>query len=90
MAIVSHKKKKTYSLSPTSVQYIQRIRVSAKLRSDSEALDGLIREKMLEAERNRISASISNYYDTLSDEQQEEARNWGQTAESHFVEDADE
>lgn len=76
------KLKKTFSLSPESVNFLKRLAKSYD--SDSEALDALIREREREAEKQRIDAAITNYYDSMSEEEREENRAWGEFAESQF------
>jgi hypothetical protein len=77
------KEKRTYSLSAESVAFIgvvaEQIRLSA-----SEVLDRLIQDKKNEAEREQISVKISNYYDSLSDEEVQESALWGKFAESQL------
>jgi predicted CopG family antitoxin len=77
------KEKKTYSLSPESVAFIGVVAEQIQL-SASEVLDRLIQEKKNEAEREQISARISRYYDSLSDEEVKESALWGKFSESQF------
>jgi len=72
----SRKKKKTFSLSPEALAYLDLL--AKKHRSASEALDTLIREKRETAEKERIAASIRQYYDSISDEERAENRAWGE------------
>ncbi len=76
------KLKKTFSLSPDSVEFLKRL--AKDYRSDSEALDAIIREKKSKAEKQRIAAAVTNYYDSLSESEQDENRAWGEFAESQF------
>jgi hypothetical protein len=78
------KEKKTYSLSKDSVGYLEERVRRERRRSVSELLDELIQEKKLAAEQQRISENIRNYYDSISKEEQEENRLWGEFAESQF------
>lgn len=80
---VVRKEKKTFSLSRDAVSYLENAR-KAERKSSSEILEELIREKKLAAEQERISASIRGYYDSLSEEEREENRAWGQFSESQF------
>jgi hypothetical protein len=82
---VVRRQKKTFSLSVESVAFLNAI--AENYRSHSEALDQIIREKMLEAERKRISASITNYYDSIGDEEMEENRAWGELAQTQLPEE---
>ncbi len=81
---VLKKEKKTYTLSRDSVGYLEETVRKQQRRSTSEVLDELIQEKKLEAERARIDALISAYYDSLSDAEREQNRAWGEFAESEF------
>jgi hypothetical protein len=54
-------------------------------RSASEALDMLIREKQAAAEKERVSASIRSYYDSISEEERAENRAWGEFVESQLA-----
>lgn len=76
------KLKKTFSLSPESVDFLKRL--AKAYHSDSEALDALIREKESQAKKERIDAAIMHYYDSMSEEEREENRAWGEFAESQF------
>jgi len=76
------KLKKTFSLSADSVSFVKAL--ARNYQSDSEALDALIQEQKRQAEKARIGAAITAYYDSLSDEEREENRAWGEFAESQF------
>jgi len=78
------KEKKTYTLSRDSVGFLEETVREQRRKSISEVLDELIQEKKLAAERARIDASISAYYDSLTDEEREQNRAWGEFAESEF------
>jgi len=76
------RQKRTFSLSPESIKYINRLAI--RHRSASAALDHLIQEKMKESEKEQISAGIRKYYDSINDTEREENRSWGEFAESQF------
>jgi hypothetical protein len=50
-------------------------------------LEELIRQQREALEMERISASVSSYYDSLPDERAAEDRAWGEFAESQFPTD---
>lgn len=54
----------------------------------SSVLDELIRQQQQAKEMERISASITRYYDSLMDEELAEDRAWGEFAESQFPDDS--
>jgi len=76
------KSKRTFSLSAASLAYLEAL--AKNYRSTSEALDVLIRERREAAEKERISASIRSYYDSISEEEREENRAWGEFVHSHL------
>jgi hypothetical protein len=77
--------KKSFSLSEESLAYLAAVAV--EYGSQSEALDELIRERKREAERVRIAAGVTSYYNALTDEEVEQDRTWGQFAETQLPED---
>ncbi len=78
------KAKKTFSLSRESVRYLESLRQNRRAESISAILEDLIRQQREASEMERIAASITSYYDSLSDEQVAEDRAWGQFAERQF------
>ena len=48
--------------------------------SDSEALDLLLRELKLEAKRNEIDLAFKAYYDSASEQELTEQREWAEMA----------
>ena len=66
--------KKSFTLTPESVAFLGETRQRRQAASDSEALDSLLRELMLEAKRQELEAATKEYYDTASDEELAEQR----------------
>lgn len=58
--------------------FLSETREKRRAGSDSEALDLLLRELMLEAKRQAIDAAYKEYYDTASDEELAEQREWAE------------
>jgi len=77
------REKRTFSLSAEAVAYLDAL--AQDYQSASEALDTLIREKRAETERQRVSASIRNYYDSISEDEREENRRWGEFVVSQLA-----
>jgi hypothetical protein len=75
--------KRTFSLSAEALAYLDGL--ARNYRSASEALDTLIREKQAEAEKERVSASIRSYYDSITEEERAENRAWGEFVESQLA-----
>jgi hypothetical protein len=72
------KMKRSFTLSPEVVAFVGEIRQKRGAGSDSEALDLLLREAMLEAKREQIDAACREYYDTASEEDLAEQREWAE------------
>ena len=81
---VARKEKKTFSLSRDAVEYLHSLRKIKRGKSISSVLEDLIRQQRQAREMERISASVTAYYDSLTDEQVAEDRAWGQFAETQF------
>lgn len=80
MQATARKMKRSFTLSPEAVAYVGEARQKRGAGSDSEALDLLLREAMLEAKRQEIDAACKEYYDTASDEELAEQREWAELA----------
>jgi len=72
------KMKRSFTLTPEAVAFVVETRQKRGAGSDSEALDLLLRELILEAKRQEIDAACKEYYDTASDEELAEQREWAQ------------
>jgi len=64
--------------------YLESVRKERKSQSMSAVLEELIRRQQRAAEMERISTSIRSYYDSLTDEEVDEDRAWGQFAETQL------
>jgi Tfp pilus assembly protein PilO len=80
----AHKEKKTFSLSRQSVRFLEALRKEQRSRSISSVLEEMIRQQQQTKEMKSISASVTSYYDSLTDQLMEEDRAWGQFAETQF------
>jgi hypothetical protein len=68
--------KRSFTLAPESVAFVRDLRRRRKTRSDSEALDLLLREAIHARKREEIDAAFKEYYDTASCEELNEQREW--------------
>ena len=84
MATTAKKMRKTFTLSRESMMVLKEIEKEKHAPSASAALDEILQEKRREREQACHQASITAYYDTLSDAQMEEDAAWGRIAESEF------
>ena len=80
------KAKKTFSLSREAMSYLESVRRNKRV-SMSSVLEDIIRQQHQLREMERISASMTRYYDSISDEERAENRAWGEFAESQFPRD---
>jgi hypothetical protein len=78
MQATTRKMKRSYTLAPEVVAFVGEMRQKRGVGSDSETLDLLLREVMLEAKRREIDAAFQEYYDTASEEDLAEQREWAQ------------
>jgi hypothetical protein len=78
------KARKTFSLSRETVRYLESLRKERKKDSMSAVLEDVVRQLQQAKELERISASVSHYYDNLTDEEMAEDRAWGEFAETQF------
>jgi hypothetical protein len=80
----ARKAKKTFSLSRQSVMYLESLRKEKRSKSVSSVLEDIIREQQQSREMERISASVTCYYDSLTPEEVTEDRAWGEFAATQF------
>jgi hypothetical protein len=80
----ARKARKTFSLSRETVKYLETLRRERKKDSMSSVLEDLIRQQQQASEMERISASVTRYYDSLTAEEIAEDRAWGEFAATQF------
>jgi Tfp pilus assembly protein PilO len=80
----TRKAKKTFSLSRQSVMYLESLRKEKRSKSVSSVLEEIIRQQQQATEMERISASVTRYYDSLTAEEIAEDRAWGEFAATQF------
>jgi hypothetical protein len=79
------KQRRTFTLSPTSLAYLEQETRRRNADSQSAILDELLQEKKRERQMAALEAAIGAYYDGLSDAEVEEDRIWGEFAGSHLA-----
>ena len=72
--------KKSFTLAPDVLSFVVETRRKRKIPSDSEALNLLLREQMLEAKLREMDAAVKDYYDNASDEELQEQKEWAEVA----------
>ena len=80
----ARKARETFSLSRESVRYLESLRTARKGKSISSVLEDLIRLRREAEEMQRISASVTRYYDSPTAEEVAEDRAWGEFATTQF------
>ncbi len=81
--------KRSFTLTPESVAFVAEMRKKRRAGSDSEALDLLLRELMLQAKRRQLDAATKAYYDSASDEELAEQCEWAEMAGPNMFVDMD-
>ena len=80
MRSTARKQKRSYTLSPGSVAFLERLRKQRRAPSSSMVLDELIAEASRRQRRKEIHKAMDDYYTNLSDEELAEDRAWGKFA----------
>jgi len=78
---IARKVRRTFTLSPENLAYIEEQTRQRKLSSHSAFLDELLLEKTREQKLATLDANVRSYYDKLTDEETNEQRLWGELAE---------
>lgn len=84
MPSATRKQRRSFTLSQESVEYLERERKQRKVPSASSVLDAILRERQRETEQHKLEASITSYYDSITDEQRAADRAWGAFSESQL------
>lgn len=86
MQATNRRVKKSFTLAPDVLAFVAETRRKRKTGSDSEALNLLLQEQMLEAKLRELDAAVKEYYDNASDEELQEQKEWAQgTAPNMFL-----
>ena len=83
------KEKKSFTLSSESVRFLEEQRIKRNAQSVSAALEEILLAVRKEEEREAIEAAVTKYYDSLTDEDVEEDRQWAEFAASVFPGEAE-
>ena len=78
------KARKTFLLSRDAVDFLESERSKRGGESASLVLEEIIHECRKRQDTKNVDAKISAYYDSLSNEEREEDKRWGEFAESQF------
>jgi uncharacterized protein YigA (DUF484 family) len=83
-ATSQRKERVTVSLSPSSVEFLRRFSAEENLHV-STVLENMIENSRREKELAQLNASISSFYDSLSDAALQEQAAWGEAGEAGLV-----
>jgi uncharacterized protein YbcV (DUF1398 family) len=81
----ARKLRRTFTLTPENLAFIEQQTRRRKLPSQSAFLDQLLSEKTREQRLAELEANVTAYYDSLTDEEVAEQRAWGHFAEQTLV-----
>lgn len=70
--------KRSFTLSPSSVAYLQKRRKAGKMGSLSAALDSALQELAAQSRREALEQAVVRYYDEATEEDRAEERAWGE------------
>lgn len=78
MAVIKRKERRTFSLAPDVVEYLEGFRKKARSASLTSAIEAVVRQQREREEIERLNADISAYYDSYSDEDRAEDLAWAE------------
>jgi len=76
----SRKIKRSFTLSRESAAFVTEVRRRCQARSDSEALDIVLREAISAQKRAELNAAVKEYYDNATGEELQEQADWAKGA----------
>lgn len=76
----SRKIKRSFTLSRETSAYVTEVRHRCQARSDSEALDMLLRDAMTAQKKAELDAAVKAYYDNATDEELRDQLEWAKGA----------
>ncbi|HEX3685540.1 MAG TPA: hypothetical protein VHU83_23605 [Bryobacteraceae bacterium] len=80
----NRKAKRSYTLSPESIDFLETLRKKQRATSISAVLEEILQYIRRDQERKAIEREIAKYYDSLSDEEVKEDAQWGEFAMREF------
>jgi hypothetical protein len=80
----NRKAKKSFTLSPESVAFLDAMRKKRRARSTSSVLEDILCKVRVEQEKSAVEKTISDYYSSLTNEEVKEQNLWGAFAEREF------
>lgn len=74
------KAKKSYTLSPETVAFLETLRCWRQAESVSAVLEEILQNVRRQQERASVDRAVSDYHSSLSDDELEEHAQWGELA----------
>ena len=81
----NRKAKKSFTLSIESVAYLEEVQKKSGAGSMSAILEEILQAARREEKRAATDRAMKEYYDSLTDEEVEEQRQWGEFAQREFA-----
>jgi hypothetical protein len=78
--------KRSYSLSPNSVEFLEGLQKKHRARSVSAVLEDVVQEARRQEQKREYEAQVTAYYDSITEEEREEERAWGEFSMSQLTE----
>ena len=78
------KAKKSYTLSTESVAFLEATRKKRRARSVSSVLEEILQAVRRAQAKEALGRAVTEYYDSLTDQELEEQRQWGEFALRNF------
>lgn len=82
--MTTRKERRTFTLDPELVRYVEEVRKERRAGSASSALEEILRESKRQRDRRRQDKQIASYYSSLGEAEIERDREWGEFAETQF------
>ena len=80
------KEKKSYTISTESVKFLEAHRLKLQSQSVSAALEEILQSARRQQEQELINRALTNFYDSVPDEEREEESQWGHLGLQDLVE----
>ena len=84
LGTTGRKAKKSYTLSPETIAFLETLREKRRADSVSAVLEEILQAARRAAERASVECAVSDYYSRLSDREVNEHALWGEFALSQF------
>ena len=84
MAVAARKERKTFSLDPELMKYIDMVKKKNRIQSASSALEEILRENKQRHDEQQLDDRIASYYSSLTEEEVRQEEEWGKFSEAQI------